>query len=63
MPPGGDGFYYFSTYLLGTNCEIGFFDIKFNEDMLCTVRVEQQETSGDAGQATCSVVVYATAGT
>ena len=30
VPPGGDGFYYFSVYLLVIPDEIGEFDIHFN---------------------------------
>ena len=63
MPPGGDGFYYFSTHLRGTAGEYGFSDIQINGDTLCTVITEQEETPSDGGQAGCSAVTYATQGT
>ena len=62
MPPGGDGYYYFSTFLLGGYNEIGFFDIEINGDLLCEVRVEQQETFSDYPQSGCNAATYATQG-
>ena len=62
MPPGGDGFYYFSTYLLGLYAEYSFFDLIINGNVLCTVRLEQQETSGDFLQSACSAAIYAVQG-
>ena len=63
MPPGGDGFYYFSTFLLGWDDELSLFDIQINGDVLCTVRLEQVNTSVDLLQSTCSAVIYASQGT
>ena len=62
MPPGGDGYYYFSTYLLGDDAEIGYFNMEINGNILCTVRVDQQETSGDTAQAACSSAIFAAQG-
>ena len=63
MPPGGDGHYYFSTHLLGQDAKYSIFDIQINGDVLCTVNLDQEDTSSDALQAACSTVTYATAGT
>ena len=63
MPPGGDGFYYFSTYLTGNPDEIGIFDIQINGNTICAAIAEQQETSGDVLQGFCGGVTYATQGT
>ena len=62
MPPGGDGFYYFSTYLLGDNDEIAQFDIRINGAILCTVRAEQEDTAGDHPQSGCTAAIYAAEG-
>ena len=63
MPPGGDGFYYFSVYSLIADNESGLFDIAINENRLCSIREEQDGTPTDAGQAACSAASYATEGT
>ena len=62
MPPGGDGYYYFSVYLVIRNDEVGFFDIVINGDLLCTAYNDLQDTPGDPGPATCSATTYATQG-
>ena len=62
MPPGGDGYYYFSTYLLGNVAEFSLFDIQINGNVLCSVRLDQQQTSGDALQSACSAATYAAQG-
>ena len=36
MPPDGDGVYYFSTYLLGDDGEWGRFDMRLNDEVICT---------------------------
>ena len=38
VPPGGDGVYYFSTYLLVIFGEWGRFNIKLNNDVMCTAQ-------------------------
>ena len=40
VPPGGDGFYYFSTYLLVVGGEWGDFEIQINGEMLCSTLFE-----------------------
>ena len=63
VPPGRDGFYYFSTFLLGWYDEVSLFDLQINGDVLCTVRLEQENTPLDLLQSACSVVIYAAQGT
>ena len=56
VPPGGDGFYYLSTYLVVNAGKFGRFDIMFvNNTLLCTAYTEQMGTN-DRGQAACSVI-------
>ena len=62
MPPGGDGYYYFSAYFLLFNGEGGRFAIKINGEVLCFSLADQEETPGDGGQAVCSAATYATEG-
>ena len=63
VPPGGDGYYYFSTYLVVNHIEYGAFDIVINGERLCTAYTEQQVSSeGDPGQAACSGAAYVTEG-
>ena len=63
VPPGGDGYYYFSTYLLGFYSEFGVFDLQINEDVLCSVRLEQHQAFNDFLQSACSAATYAVQGT
>ena len=62
MPPGGDGFYYFSVFLLGDDVEYGIFDIEINGEILCTVLMDQEDTSFDFPQSACSAVIDAAGG-
>ena len=62
MPSGGDGFYYFSTYLLSQNTEYNLFDIQINGQVLCSVNLDQNQTSGDDLQSACSAATYAVQG-
>ena len=63
VPPGGDGYYYFSIYLVVNHLEYGAFDIVINGERLCTAYTEQQVSSeGDPGQAACSGAAYVTEG-
>ena len=61
MPPGGDGFYYFSVFLNGNGGEDGLFDLEINGEQLCSIELDQQG-SGDEGQASCSAAAYVMAG-
>ena len=62
MPPGGDGFYYFSVFLIVIYDEWGAFDIRINGEILCTPYSDQTDTPGDPGLAACSAATYASAG-
>ena len=62
MPSGGDGFYYFSTYLLVDNGKWGEFSIEINGEVFCASRTDQTETPNDEGQTACSAATYATEG-
>ena len=62
VPSGGDGYYFLSTYLLGVYSEYSNFDLQINGNILCTVRLEQHDTSGDWLQSGCSAATYAAQG-
>ena len=61
MPPGGNGFYYFSVYLRLNGNEYGRFDIQINGAVICSAYTEQTDTPFD-GQTACSAAIYATEG-
>ena len=55
VPSGGDGMYYFSTYLLVDDGEVGRFSIRVNGEILCTALGDLNANGGnDYPQATCS---------
>ena len=63
VPPGGDGFYYFSTYLRFYGGEIAGFDVKVNGELLCTAAPDLAGSpSTDLYLASCSGVAYAAEG-
>ena len=62
MPPGGEGFYYFSVYLLVGNGEYARFEIRINGLRLCTAARDQRDSPNDVGQEVCSAASYASAG-
>ena len=57
VPPGGDGIYYYSVYLLVQDDEYSSFDIELNGDFLCTAYNDQQDTVFEEGPATCSATI------
>ena len=61
--PGGDGVYYFSVYLLGDNAEYSIFDMRLNDDVICSTTPDHH-TSGsfDFASGSCSAVTNVTAG-
>ena len=63
MPSGGDGFYFFSVYLLVSDSEWDFFDIQINGETLCTAHTDRETTVTDPGQASCTAAIYAAEGT
>ena len=63
VPPGGDGYYYFSTYLLGTSTEYGNFEIRLNGGPLCLAHYDQER--GDEIsflQTSCDTAIFAAQG-
>ena len=63
VPPGGDGVYYFFTYLLGSTGEFGIFDMTLNNDRICSTYVEHNHSgSSDLAPGSCSAVVQVVAG-
>ena len=63
VPPGGDGYYSWTLYLIGANGENSEYNIEMNGERLCSVRMDQQQTSSDVEQSTCSAIAYAAQGT
>ena len=61
MPPGGDGVYYFSTYLLGSPFEFGRFDVMHGEGIICTAWPDHHEID-DYASGSCSAAIYAVSG-
>ena len=61
MPPGGEGFYYFSAYFVVYHYEYARLEIQINGAVLCTAFTDQQDPA-DYGQAACSAATYATEG-
>ena len=56
MPPGGDGYYYFSTYFFVVQGELGSFDIIINGEILCTAEMFHSENND--GPAVCGGASY-----
>ena len=63
MPPGGDGFYYFSVYLQVVGDITANFDIVLNGQVICTVRSDMSmSSSNDSELTSCSGVAFAVEG-
>ena len=63
MPPGGDGFYYFSAYFTVYEYKVAYFDIEINLEDLCTAHGEtDSSTFDDPVHTSCSAVTYAAEG-
>ena len=63
VPPGGDGFYYFSSFLTAHGDESGTFDVELNGELTCTVYNDFTESpSSDYEITTCNGVAYAVEG-
>ena len=63
MPPGGDGYYYLSIYLLVDGAESAYFDVELNGELICTVFSDLTESPITDDQITsCSGVTYAIEG-
>ena len=61
VPPGGDGYYYFSAYFVVYYYEYAYMDIQMNGQRLCTAFTDQQDPF-DYGQSACSVATSVTEG-
>ena len=61
VSPGGDGFYYFSVYLLVLQSHVTVFDIEINGQIICTAYAEQLSSSDDENTS-CTAVSYAAEG-
>ena len=58
VPPGGNGVYYFSTYLVVWPGKVATFHILLNDDdMLCTAYGDHNTGDSDHQTATCSAIV------
>ena len=62
VPPGGDGFYYFSAYLVVEDRESGVFDIELNDETICTAFAQQIDTLNNEENTSCNAAVYVTEG-
>ena len=56
MPPTGDGFYYFSSYLFVRVGKSGSFNIQINGEVLCTA--ETVHTTSNNGPVVCGGASY-----
>ena len=60
VPPGGDGYYYFSTYMRVAGGEVVNFDVELDGELICSVTADiQDSSSGDREITSCSGATYA----
>ena len=62
VPPGGDGFYYFSVYLLVQDAETGSFEIQLNGEVVCMAHSQQTDSTTDETNTSCGAVAFGTEG-
>ena len=63
VPPGGDGVYYFSTYMLVYPGESARFDMRLNGDVICTIYPDHDSSgANDFAPGSSSAVVRVVAG-
>ena len=63
VPPGGDGFYYFSVFLTADGDEAAYFDIELNGELICSAISDLTESANtDPEITTCSGVLFALEG-
>ena len=63
VPPGGDGFYYFSVFLTADGAEFGTFDMELNGELVCTAYSDQTESPGsDSETIACNGVLFTVEG-
>ena len=64
VPPGGDGYYYFSAFLTVDGGERVYFDVEVNGEVICTVFSDLEGSfAGDSETTSCNGVAYAVEGT
>ena len=62
-PPGVDGVYYFSTYIVAADSHFALIDMRLNDDVICSTRPDHSTNgSGDTAPGSCSAVVDIVAG-
>ena len=60
VPPGADGFYYFSVFLIVDGDIDAAFDVEINGELICTVFSDLTSSSANNSETTtCSGVAYA----
>ena len=59
MPPGGEGFYYFSVYFTVNSSEHAIFDIQINKRTICTA---SSDVAVYTDNISCSAATYAAEG-
>ena len=63
MPPGGDGYYYFSAYMRTLGGERSIFDVELNGELICSVTADVQDSNTEDREiTTCSGAAYAVEG-
>ena len=64
VPPGGDGFYYFSVFLTALGGKSVYFNVDHNGEEISTVYSDLTSSpSSDHEMASCSAIIYAVEGT
>ena len=54
VPPGGDGVYYLSVYLVTPGGEVAYFEIEVNGQALCSAMADLNASpSGDEAETAC----------
>ena len=62
VPPGGDGVYYFSVYLLVPDGESAFIDMMLNGEVICSTYPDNNNAGADHAPASYSAVLDVVAG-
>ena len=63
VPPGGNGIYYFSVYVLVDNGEAANFDITVNDDNICSTFPDHSNSGAiDLAPGSCSALINVVAG-
>ena len=63
VPAGGDGYYYFSVYLIVWYLEYGYFDVQLNGETICTAYADRENLIYiDRGRTSCSAATFAAEG-